>query len=96
MAWPPENLEELLQKAAAILRRAGAHEVYVFGSAERGRLHERSDIDLAVTGLPAQAFFPTMADVSEVFGRSVDLVDLDVSSPFTDYLREEGELRRVA
>ncbi len=96
MAWPPENLEELLQKAAAILRRAGAHEVYVFGSAVNGRLHERSDIDMAVSGLPAQIFFLTMADVSEVFGRSVDLVDLDVRSPFTDYLKEEGELRRVA
>ncbi len=96
MPWPPENLDDLLLKAAAILRRAGAHEVYVFGSAVRGSMHEGSDIDMAVSGLPARLFFPTMAKVSDVFGRSVDLVDLDVSSPFTDYLREEGELRRVA
>jgi hypothetical protein len=32
---------------------------------------------------------------AEIPGREVDLVDLDQDSPFTQYLREEDELRRV-
>ena len=95
MSWPPQDLDELLRRAGEILREAGAREVYVFGSAATGQMHVHSDIDLAVTGLPPKVFFPTMAKVSDVFGRAVDLVDLDVVSPFSTYLREEGELRRV-
>ncbi len=95
MAWPPKNLEALLRKAGKILRAAGAEEVYVFGSAATGTMNERSDVDLAVSGLPPRSFFPAMAKVSDVFERAIDLVDLDVKSPFTRYLREEGELKRV-
>lgn len=95
MDWPPENLDEMLQRAGAILRHAGAREVYVFGSAASGQMHEHSDIDLAVSGLPPRSFFATMAKVSDVFGRTVDLVDLDQVSPLTTYLENEGELRRV-
>jgi hypothetical protein len=35
------------------------------------------------------------AGVSDLIGRSVDLVDLDVNTPFTRYLRLENELIRV-
>jgi predicted nucleotidyltransferase len=97
MVWPPADLEELLIEAGKVLRAAGAREVYVFGSAAEGRMHERSDIDLAVTGLPPRDFIPAMARVGNVFGRSVDLVDLDLDSPFIAYLKaREGRLRRVA
>lgn len=97
MSWPPENLNELLVKAAAVLRAAGAREVYVFGSAATGRMHEHSDVDLAVSGLPPRIFFRAMSKVSMLFEGWVDLVDLDVISPFTTYLKtKEGCLRRVA
>lgn len=97
MSWPPENLSELLVEAAAILRAAGAREVYIFGSAATGRMHGHSDVDLAVSGLPPKIFFRTMSKVSMLFDGWVDLVDLDVISPFTTYLKtKEGCLRRVA
>lgn len=32
------------------------------------------------------------ARVSDLFGRAVDLIDLDIDTPFTRYLREENEL----
>jgi hypothetical protein len=35
------------------------------------------------------------ARVSDLIGRSVDLVDLDSDTPFTRYLRAENELVRV-
>ncbi len=97
MKWPPEDLDHLLSESAEILHKEGASEVYVFGSAATGRMHEGSDIDLAVSGLPPRKFFPTLSKLSKIFERTIDLIDLDEASPFTDYLkRKKGLLRRVA
>ncbi|HUU12792.1 MAG TPA: nucleotidyltransferase domain-containing protein [Terriglobia bacterium] len=84
-----------IQKAVAALRAAGAEEVYVFGSAAKGVTDECSDVDLAVSGLPPGVFFRAMAAASDALGLPLDLVDLDDDTPFTRYLRSEGELRRV-
>ena len=85
----------LIELAAVELKAAGACEIYVFGSASRGVIHEGSDLDLAVSGLPPAAFYRMGARVSDLLGRMVDLVDLDVSTPFTRHLRAENELVRV-
>lgn len=89
-------LNDLLTRGAALLKSAGAREVYVFGSVARGRAHEGSDVDLAVSGLPPATFFQTLAHLGDLFDRPVDLVDLDRTDPFTTYLKEKGLLRRVA
>jgi uncharacterized protein len=91
-----DRMKDLLEQGAALLTAAGAREVYVFGSVAAGRAHEDSDVDLAVAGLPPERFFATMARLENLFDRAVDLVDLDDTSPFTDYLRNKGILRRVA
>jgi hypothetical protein len=49
-----------------------------------------------MTGLPPQAYFPTLARLSDVLGRPVDLLDLDEVNPFTTYLKQRGHSRRVA
>ena len=90
------KIDELLKKGAALLQAAGAREVYLFGSLAQGREHEGSDVDLAVSGLPPEVFYVTMARLSNLFERNVDLVDLDDPSPFVAYLKEKGVLRRVA
>lgn len=87
---------DLLQQGAELLQKAGAREVYVFGSTVRGTASEESDVDLAVSGLPPASFFRVLARLSDLFDRSVDLVDLDEKTPFTEYLKEKGGLRRVA
>jgi len=56
--------------------------VYVFGSAAAGEMDEYSDIDLAVAGLPPEAFFRAYARASEHLpGRETDLVNLDSDTP---------------
>ncbi len=90
-----EQLKRAVQKAAAVLREHGAREVYVFGSAAKGTLRARSDIDLAVSGLPPSLFFRAMSKAADVLDRPLDLIDLDQDAPFTRYLKEEGELVRV-
>src|SRR5208337_27759 len=85
----------LIKRAAAELKTAGAREIYVFGSAARGTGDAAADLDLAVSGLPPSVFYRMGARVSDLIGRSVDLIDLDSNTPFTRYLRTENELVRV-
>jgi predicted nucleotidyltransferase len=85
----------LIKRAAAELKSAGAREIYVFGSSASGASDAASDLDLAVSGLPPSVFYRMGARISDLIGRSVDLIDLDINTPFTRYLREENELVRV-
>ena len=91
-----EELEARLRRAAEALKKEGAREVYVFGSATEGNLDPGSDIDMAVSGLPPRAFFRAMGLASEAAGRPVDLVDLDEDNPFVSHLKTRGKLHRVA
>ena len=90
-----DEMRQLIEEAAAVLKAAGAREVHVFGSTAQGTLREDSDVDLAVSGLPPEVFFRAMAQASDVLRRPLDLIDLDEATPFTRYLKEEGVLRRV-
>ena len=89
------RLKGLLKTAVAELRSAGAREIYLFGSAAKGTGDAASDLDLAVSGLPPSLFYRMGARVSDLTGRSVDLIDLDINTPFTRHLRTENELVRV-
>lgn len=90
------DMRESIERAASALKELGAREVYVFGSAASGRRSSGSDVDLAVSGLPPEVFFRAMARARDILGRDLDLVCLEDDNPFTRYLREEGELERVA
>ena len=90
-----DNQRQLIKAAAVALKKHGAREVYLFGSAATGTTHEGSDIDIAVEGLPPEVFFKAMGQVNSILGRPLDLIDLDEPGPFTRYLKEEGELVRV-
>jgi len=90
------DLMARIRKAAEALKAFGAKEVYVFGSAATGKMREYSDIDLAVSGLPPEKFFPAMGKAGDALDRELDLVDLDEDNPFTRYLKEEQELVRVS
>ena len=90
------DLHARIEQAARVLIALGAREVYVFGSAATGRVRPGSDVDLAVSGLPPGVFFRAMSRAEDALGRALDLIDLDEENAFTRYLREEGELQRVA
>jgi predicted nucleotidyltransferase len=90
-----EDMKALVEKAVRVLKAAGAETVHLFGSAARGGLREGSDVDLAVSGLPPEVFFRAMSRAGDALGCPLDLVDLDEDTPFTRYLKEEGELLRV-
>ena len=69
-------------RVAAMLRRDfGATRVLLFGSLARGRFLPDSDIDLAVAGLPAAAFFPALAQASKLSEFPIDLKPLEDLDP---------------
>ena len=90
-----KQLEDLIHKAADVLKSFGATDVYLFGSVAKGTDNEHSDIDLAVTGIPPEKFFKAMGSTINAIKREFDLVDLDEKNPFVDYLKTHGELQRV-
>jgi predicted nucleotidyltransferase len=86
---------EALDQAIVALKAAGAKEVYLFGSEAAGTAQAGSDIDLAVRGLPPERYFRALSQASRALAVPLDLVDLDVPTPFTKYLERKGLLRRV-
>jgi predicted nucleotidyltransferase len=73
----------------------GATRVFTFGSVVTGELRPDSDIDMAVSGVPARVYFSAVGKASDLVGRPVDLVDLDDDIPIIRYLLGSGELVRV-
>jgi len=90
-----EELKEQIARAAEALKEAGARQVYLFGSAAAGHLREGSDVDMAVSGLPPERFFLAMGKAADLLPVPLDLIDLDEENPFTQYLKEKGELVRL-
>jgi predicted nucleotidyltransferase len=68
--------QEIAARAAAVAERYGISEMYVFGSAARGQLGPKSDVDI-VYSMPAERrTYQTVTrlndDLSAAFGRPVD------------------------
>jgi predicted nucleotidyltransferase len=89
------NEKDAVLAAANLLRSMGASQVFIFGSLVRGELHPDSDIDIAVSGLPAKVYFSAVSRASDLLGRPVDLLDLDDDTPVVRHLLRSGELIRV-
>jgi predicted nucleotidyltransferase len=95
MTTIPKPFQSDIDKAADILKAAGCYECYIFGSLAEGRSGERSDIDLAVRGLPPERFFYISGQLSRQVRRPIDLVDLDDGSRFSLKLQRREAMMRV-
>ncbi len=84
-----DEMSRLVEKAASAPKAAGAKEVYVFGSASKGKMRFQSDFDLAVSGLPPEVFFRAMAAAHDALGRPLDLIDLDEDNAFHSLFEEQ-------
>ena len=87
------RLAGLAPAAAELLRsRYGARDVMLFGSLATGTFTERSDVDLAVSGVTAADYFAALADLMALFGGPVDLVRLEQAPPsLLDRIAAEGK-----
>ncbi len=92
----PAELQSPIEQAAAVLKNFGADSIYLFGSFVDGTARADSDIDMAVSGLDPRHFFQAMGQMLLILPRPLDLIDLDEDTPFTNHLKQEGQLYRVA
>lgn len=78
--------------ARELVSRFGAKKVFLFGSLTRDDFNKRSDIDLAVEGIPVGYFYRAVAfasGISKVW--KVDLVDMgDCSESLLHHILKEG------
>ncbi len=88
------HLRRFLPEARRLLQEEyGAHTVWLFGSLATGQIHEASDVDLAVEGLPADRLLDAAATMMRLFPCDVDLVRLEEAPPsLRDRVRVEGEV----
>ena len=70
------NVNEVIEKAAALCRKYSAKEIILFGSRAKGTETERSDIDIAVSGVQD---FEQLEEEIDALPRlcTVDLVNVD-------------------
>lgn len=70
------KLEEVFQQITEICRQNGALKVVLFGPRAKGTARERSDIDIAVSGVSdMEKLQEKIEDIPTLY--TVDLVDLD-------------------
>ena len=88
----PEKYREDIQKAAYLLKNAGSRNVYLFGSMVTGNIHENSDIDIGISGLPPQRYLKVYAHLDKEISSKIDLVDFDTNEEFFSLLNSIGEV----
>jgi predicted nucleotidyltransferase len=73
-----QTLKQLLRSLPQLASRYDFKRAYVFGSlAKKGRFRKTSDVDVAVEGLTDEKYFTFMAELSELLGREVDVVQIE-------------------
>ncbi|MGE5342395.1 MAG: nucleotidyltransferase family protein [Candidatus Omnitrophota bacterium] len=92
----PEEYRQDIQTAVDILKGEGCNEIYLFGSLAKGNFSDRSDVDLAVTGMEKSRFFKIFGKLLTALDHPVDLVNLEKEDRFSAILKRKGNLIRVA
>jgi predicted nucleotidyltransferase len=91
---PPSHRPDV-KKAVQILKQAGCREIFLFGSIVTGPITLKSDIDLAVKGIPPASFFDVYGKLIGDLDHPVDLIDLESGDRFAEHIQTEGQLYRV-
>jgi predicted nucleotidyltransferase len=88
----PEKYQDDIKKAANLLKNEGCKSVFLFGSMVTGKIHQNSDIDIGIMGLPPGKFFRVYANLDRELANKVDLVDFDSRNDFYVLLDSLGEV----
>jgi len=71
----PPKYQRDIEIARNLLKNEGCKTVFLFGSMVTGKIHDKSDIDIVIKGLPKGKFFAICAKV--YFALNNDIVDFD-------------------
>ena len=91
----PEKYREDIKKAHFFLKNEGCKSVFLFGSLVTGNIHDNSDIDIGIKGLPPEKFFKVYSKLYMNLNNEFHLVDFDYENDFYSLLSKHGEVVEV-
>ena len=91
----PRKYQKDIEIATNLLKNEGCQSVYLFGSLVTGKIHQNSDIDIGIKGLPPEKFIRVYAKLDNNLSSVVDLVDFDENNKFYDLLTSLGEVMEI-
>jgi predicted nucleotidyltransferase len=87
-----EAKESLVPIIDYLIQNFNIKKIILFGSLVKDNFCETSDIDLAVEGIPPEAYFPTLAKINTMSDRWIDLKPIESLDPhFLKRVLETGE-----
>ena len=91
----PEKYQEDIKKAHFFLKNEGCGPIFLFGSLVTGNIHDSSDIDIGIKGLPPEKFFSVYSKLYMNLSNEFHLVDFDYENDFFSLLERQGEVIEV-
>ena len=91
----PMKYQKDIEIAKNLLKKEGCKSIYLFGSMVTGKIHQNSDIDIGIKGLPPGTFFHVYAKLDDILSANVDLVDFDANYKFYNLLSSLGEIVEI-
>ncbi|MDR0474494.1 MAG: nucleotidyltransferase domain-containing protein [Treponema sp.] len=91
----PIKYQKDIETAAQFLKNEGCQSVFLFGSMVTGNIHQNSDIDIGIKGLPPEKFFRVYAQLDNNMSNEIDLVDFDENNKFYNLLNSLGEVVEI-
>jgi predicted nucleotidyltransferase len=91
----PQKYQKEIEIAANLLKNEGCKSIYLFGSMVTGKIHQNSDIDIGIKGLPPKKFFSVFANLDRKISSKLDLVDFDECEDFYTMLNSLGEVVQI-
>jgi len=91
---PPKYRKDI-EIATNLLKNEGCQSIYLFGSLVTGNVHQNSDIDIGIKGLPPENFFRVYAKLDNNLLNDVDLIDFDENNKFYNLLNSLGEVIEI-
>jgi predicted nucleotidyltransferase len=91
----PQHYRDDIETAANLLKREGCASVFLFGSMVTGNIHQNSDIDIGIKGLPPERFFNVYSKIYGNFPTEIHLVDFDLNDKMYSVLEDLGEVVQI-
>ena len=91
----PHRYQNDIETAVKFLKNEGCKSVYLFGSMVTGKIHEKSDLDIGIKGLPPGKFIRVYNKLDDKISHEVDLVDFDAQESFFHLLLSLGEVIEI-
>ena len=91
----PIKYRQDIENATNLLKNEGCKEVFLFGSLVTGKIHDDTDIDIGIKGLPKGKFFEVYSRLYFDIENKVDLVDFDANTDFYSMLNRVGEVVKI-